>query len=114
MTHRGPREPLTVSTTYGRVAFYRLRGRSIVILSGEIDVAFRRAPFGDLVAAVAAAGGPVYVDCSGVTFFGVEGLRMLDALVAAAPDHRLAHVVTNRVVDVVARVYPIDRYSLAA
>ena len=114
MVHRRPHLPITVTTGCGRVSAYRLPGRSVVIFTGEIDVAFRDEPFDRIVRAVAAAGDAVYVDCSGVTFFGAEGLRMMDDLVQATREHRLAGIVTSRAVEAVGRVYPIGRYRLSA
>ena len=114
MAHRAPCLPVTASTRCGRVSFYRLPGRSVVIFTGEIDVGFRDEPFEDVVEAVGAAGQPVYVDCAAVTFFGAEGLRMLDRLVGVAADLRLAAVVTSRAVQAVARFYSLERYTSAA
>jgi hypothetical protein len=114
MAHRAPCLPVTASTGHGRAALYRLANRSVVIFTGEIDAAFRAVPFDDIVAAVGAARKPVYVDCSAVTFFCAEGLRMLDRLADVAVDDCLAAVVTSRAVETVARVYPIGRYTHAA
>jgi anti-anti-sigma regulatory factor len=114
MTHRTPCLPITASTGYGRVALYRLAHRSVVIFTGEIDAAFRSEPFDEIVEAIRGAGQPVYVDCSAVTFFGAEGLRLLDRLVDAAVQHRLAAVVTSPAVQAVARVYPMETYTHAA
>ena len=114
MAHRLPRPPITVSTHCGRVSLYRLPGRSVVVFTGEIDVAFRWRRFHRVVGAVGAAGNPLHVDCSGVTFFGAEGVVMMELLAGATVDRRFADVVTSPAVDRVARVLPVTGCTVVA
>lgn len=50
-----------------------------VVLAGEVDVGARAALDG-VVVTVAASDLPVHVDCTGVTYCGAEGVRLLTRL----------------------------------
>jgi hypothetical protein len=105
---------LELRVTHGRIALEAAGEGYVVRFTGEIDIAFSRDDFAHITAAVRASGLPVSVDCSGVTFFSAEGIRMLDLLKVAAVDHRLASVVTSAALDRLRPVYPIDTFSVAA
>ena len=93
----------------GRIVLELVGGRCRVRFTGEIDIAFTRDEIARLTAAVRASGRPVDVDCSAVTFFSAEGIRMLVALEAAAVDRRLGELVTSRALDRLRGALPTDR-----
>ena len=111
---RGPAASLELSVPHGRIALDRTGGRCVVRFVGEIDLAFSRDAFHEFAASVRASGRTVEVDCSGVTFFSAEGIRMLVLLKAAAVDDRLARLVTSAALDRLLRAYPMDTLLVAA
>lgn len=111
---RQPATPPGLSVPYGRIELDATCGRCVVRFTGEIDIAFSRDRFRDLVAAVRVTGLTVDVDCSGVTFFSAEGIRMLLELKSAAVDDRLARLVTSAALDRLGRAYPWEALLLAA
>lgn len=105
----GMATPLELRVPHGRIAVELLRGRCRVRFAGEIDITFQREEFAHLTAAVRASGRPVDVDCSAVTFFSAEGMRMLVLLEEAAVDQRLGALTSSPALDRLRRALPADR-----